>query len=105
MNVVSTFSSSSFLKKVFLGALFILVFISGMTYRRTNALSESTKSILHSYKVNLELEQLMSHIKDAETGRRGYIITNNLIFLEPYTNSRKNVDAEFKTLKILTNDI
>lgn len=104
MNIISTFSSSSFLKKVFLGALFILVFISGMTYRRINALSESTESILHSYKVNLVLEQLMSHIKDAETGRRGYIITNNPIFLEPYTNSRKKVDAEFKTLKILTNN-
>lgn len=104
MNITSIFSSSSFLKKVFLGALFVLVFISGMTYRRINALSESTESMLHSYKVNLELEQLMSHIKDAETGRRGYIITNNPIFLEPYTNSRKKTDAELETLKVLINE-
>jgi signal transduction histidine kinase len=102
MNIKTIFTSSFFLKRVFLGALLILIFISGITYRHSIALSESTDSVLHSYQVNLELEQVMSHMKDAETGRRGYIITNNPVFLEPFTNSRKKVYVEFETLRILT---
>ena len=101
MNPKTIFTSSFFLKRVFLGALLILILISAITYRHTISLSKSTDAVLHSYKVHLKLEQVMSHIKDAETGRRGYIITKNPIFLEPYINSRKKVDAEFKTLKIL----
>ncbi len=98
MNLKSVFTSSFFLKRVFLGALLILIFISGITYRHSNALSKSTDDVLHSYKVQLELEQLMSYMKDAENGRRGYIITNNPIFLEPFINSRKKVDNSFKKL-------
>ena len=104
MNFQNIFTSSFFLKKVFLGALFILILISGITYRHTNALSKSTDLVLHSYKVQLELEQLISYVKDAETGRRGYIITNNPIFLEPYNNSRKKVDVTLKTLEILIDE-
>ena len=64
-----------------------------------NALSKSTDAVLHSHQVQLELEQVMSHIKDAETGRRGFIITNNPAFLEPFINSKKKADGEIKTLK------
>ncbi|MEY4539679.1 MAG: hypothetical protein RLZZ306_1436 [Bacteroidota bacterium] len=99
MNIKSIFSSSFFLKRVFLGALLILIFISGITFRHTKALSDSTNAVLHSHRVHLELEQIMSYMKDAETGRRGYIITNNPVFLEPFTNSRKKMDDSFKTLE------
>ncbi len=102
MNLKTIFTSSFFLKRVFLGALLILILISGITFHHTIALSESTDSVLHSYKVQLELEQVMSYVKDAETGRRGYIITNNPIFLEPYNTSRNKVDESFRILKILT---
>ena len=100
MNLKSLFTASFFLKRVFLGALLILIFISGITFRHTSALSKSTDAVLHSYKVQLELEQLMSYMKDAENGRRGYIITNNPVFLEPFINSKKKVDDSFKKLKL-----
>ena len=102
MNIRTIFTSSFFLKKVFLSALFILIFISAITYRHTAALSESTNSVLHSYKVQLGLEKVMSYMKDAETGRRGFIITKNPIFLKPYNNSRKKVNVEYEILKSLS---
>lgn len=104
MNFQNIFTSSFFLKKVFLGALFILILISGITYRHTNTLSKSTDSVLHSYKVQLELEQLISYIKDAETGQRGYIITKDPAFLKPYNNSRHKVNQSYQVVKKLTTD-
>jgi signal transduction histidine kinase/CHASE3 domain sensor protein len=98
------FTSSAFLKKVFLGALFILICISAFTYRHTLALSDSTASVIHSKQVHLELEQLMSYIKDAETGQRGYMITLNPVFLQPYNGSREKVESSYRLLRALTSD-
>jgi signal transduction histidine kinase/CHASE3 domain sensor protein len=104
MNFQTLFTSSFFLKRVFLASLFILISISAVTYRHTIALSESTKSVIHSQQVHLELEQLMSYLKDAETGQRGYIISKNPIYLKPYNGSREKVEGSYKTLKLLTSD-
>jgi PAS domain S-box-containing protein len=106
MNFQSTFlfTSSAFLKKVFLGALFILIGISAITYRHTIALSESTESVVHSQKVHFELERLMSYLKDAETGQRGYILTHNPVYLKPYNGTREKVESSFALLRTLTSD-
>ena len=104
MNLQATFTYSFFLKKVFLSALFILIFISAITYRHTIALSESTKLVIHSQQVHLEIEQLISYLKDAETGQRGYIITRNPVYLDPFNGSREKINESFKALKILINN-
>jgi signal transduction histidine kinase len=59
---------------------------------------------MHTYEINIQLERLMSAIKDAETGQRGYIITRNGRFLTPYIYSRDKVNTSFITLKKLTAD-
>jgi signal transduction histidine kinase/CHASE3 domain sensor protein len=59
---------------------------------------------MHTYEINIQLERLMSAIKDAETGQRGYIITRNSRFLTPYLYSRDKVNTSFITLKKLTAD-
>lgn len=104
MNLKAVFTSSFFLKKIFLGALFVLIFISAITYRHTIVLSESTNAVLHSHQVRLELEQLISYLKDAETGDRGYLITHDPIFLQPYKGSVEKVKESYSKLKRLTSD-
>ncbi|BFM44275.1 hypothetical protein CFS9_29160 [Flavobacterium sp. CFS9] len=59
---------------------------------------------MHTYEINIQLERLMSAIKDAETGQRGYIITRNARFLTPYIYSRDKVNTSFINLKKLTKD-
>jgi len=104
MNNKTIFTATFFLKRIFLGALFILIFISGITYRHTMAVSKSTNAVLHSQKVRLEFEKLLSHVKDAETGQRGYILSHIPAFLKPYTDSREKVNNSFKILRDLTTD-
>ncbi len=58
--------------------------------------------VQHTYEVNVELEQILSYLKDAETGQRGFLITKDTVFLEPYYSSRENSNNSFARLKELT---
>ncbi len=90
------------LKFIFILALFMLLFISTISYKHKNSLSVSTNLLVHSYKIQIHLEQILSYLKDAENGQRGYIITHDTVFLYSYTTSREKVNQTFNELKTLT---
>lgn len=46
--------------------------------------SNQTRRIDHASEVILSLEKLLSSVKDAETGVRGYILAQNQTYLEPF---------------------
>jgi len=98
------FNSSNSLRVIFVIAVFILLFLSSIAYKHNQDLNESSKLVMHTYEINIQLERLMSAIKDAETGQRGYIITRNSRFLTPYIYSRDKVNTSFISLKKLTAD-
>ncbi len=104
MKWIPNFNSSNSLRVIFVIAVFILLFLSSISYKHNQDLNESSKLVMHTYEINIQLERLMSAIKDAETGQRGYIITRNARFLTPYIYSRDKVNTSFITLKKLTAD-
>lgn len=52
--------------------------------------------------VKLELETLFSEIKDAESSNRGYILTNNKVFLNQFNASLINIDKRLIRLQSFT---
>ncbi|MEL1252432.1 CHASE3 domain-containing protein [Flavobacterium sp. DGU38] len=102
MKWIPKFNSSNSLRVIFIIAIFILLFLSSIVYKHNRDLNESSKLVIHTYEINVELERLISAIKDAETGQRGYIITSNPKFLTPYLYSRDKVNRSFVHLKKLT---
>lgn len=94
--------SSLFYKILFVLSLSVLIFISSVTYKHIKTLNKSTNSVIHSYQISIELEQLISYLKDAETGIRGYVITRDSTFLAPYNGSREKINNSFIRLKRLT---
>ena len=80
----------------------MLFYISSVSYKHTKALNESSDLLVHSYKIQFQLERVLSMLKDAETGQRGYIITRNDIFLRPYKSAQDQIYESYKRLKILT---
>ena len=70
-----------FLKILFVISIAVIFFISGITYKHLTRLSDSSDEVNRAYEMTLQLEKLMSQIKDAETGNRGYIITKDSAFL------------------------
>ncbi len=101
MGKYSLFLHSSFLKTIFTISFFLLLFISSISYNHTKSLKILTELLVHSYKIQIQLEQLLSYVKDAETGQRGYIITNDSTFLDPYIRGREKVNKSFIVLKEL----
>ena len=85
-------------------SLFLLLVVYVVTLVANNKLKEKTRWVEHTYQVLLGLETMLSKIKDAETGVRGYAITGNNDFLEPYIHSEEMVDSIYNGLHILSRD-
>src|SRR5271163_4744803 len=58
----------------------------------------------HSRRVVQELRNTESLVKDAETGQRGYLYTQKLDYLAPYTLATTQIDAHLENLKALVGD-
>jgi signal transduction histidine kinase len=65
-------------------------------------IEEASGAREHTYDVISRANQLLSALKDAETGQRGYLITGDEAFLEPYLAVRDSVVDDLKELRRLT---
>ncbi|RAJ18027.1 sensor histidine kinase [Olleya aquimaris] len=88
---------------LYISAFFILL-LGALSYRSVSDLTKSGELVTHTYRINVELEQILSYLKDAETGHRGFLVTKDSVFLEPYLNSRERINNNFAELKSLTSD-
>ena len=94
-------------KRIIIGystSLILLLVTYVVTMISNNQLKERTENVEHTFKLISSLEVLLSKIKDAETGVRGYALTRDITFLEPYQNSNEICDSIYKTIDILTKD-
>lgn len=102
MKYIQLHKSPVFLKIIFVISVAIIFFIGGITFKHITILKKSSAWVSNSHEVNAELERLISYIKDAETGQRGYILSNDKNFLEPYYNSKVLVRKSYKRVSKLT---
>ena len=84
--------------------LVILAGVVGITYFTLALLVDTSERVSHTYEILTELESLMSLVKDAETGQRGYLLTDNKDYLEPYTLATGSWKPVFDKLQRLTED-
>jgi signal transduction histidine kinase/CHASE3 domain sensor protein len=104
MNRLFTAFSANAQMFIFVASVIALVLISSITYRHTVALTTSTELVTKTHQIHTKLEQLISFLKDAETGSRGFILTKDSVFLEPFQQSLIEVETDFNELKGLTID-
>lgn len=62
------------------------------------------KWVSHSHEVQTELEATASAFQDATIGERGYVITGQDVFLEPYKTALSEIDQRLANLRRLTAD-
>lgn len=102
MKYIQLHKSPVFLKIIFVISVAIIFFIGGITFKHITVLKKSSAYVSNSYEVNIELERLMSYIKDAETGQRGYLLSNEKSFLVPYHNSGALIKKSYERVSKLT---
>ena len=85
-------------------SLLFLVCISVASFISIQNLFKSSDLVDHSKLVVKSLESALSIMKDAETGQRGYLLTNNQVFLEPYKGSYQRAIKTIDEFQRLTRD-
>src|SRR5476651_1528378 len=85
-------------------ALAALLIIGVVSYRSTTALIETAAMVDHTHLVLQNLEQLLSTMKDAESGQRGFLVTGEERYLDPYNAALGESDQTLKSVRSLTQD-
>ncbi|MEG4055944.1 MULTISPECIES: CHASE3 domain-containing protein [unclassified Microcoleus] len=82
----------------------LLIFNAATSYRNTLKLIENERWVSHTHQVLTELEATLSTLKDAETGQRGYLLTGEERYLEPYDSAIARINQQVVGLQQLTAD-
>lgn len=94
-------------KKIFGGfglAVALLVMMVFFAYQNIRQLIENNRWVAHTHEVLTELGDTLSMMKDIETGVRGYLITEDERYLEPYGEASTRVRAQLERVRSLTAD-
>lgn len=82
----------------------LLIGIGTISYLSINQLVTTASLVTHTHKVLEDIANFSGSLQEAETGFRGYAITGNQAFLEPYQASRDEYPKLMKELRDLTAD-
>lgn len=99
------FGNWTFAKKLALGyglAAVTLAIIAIVSYRTASGFIESDQLVVSSVDVRSESRKLLAELQDAETGQRGYLLTGEDAYLEPYRTAIGLIPSGVSTLQSLT---
>lgn len=88
----------------FVVSMFLLIVTSIASYISIKNLLDSADRVNHTNLVIQELESILSTLADAETGQRGFLLTGESEFLEPYNSAYSKVMALVTNVQLLTRD-
>ena len=104
MNAFSNWTVGKRLAAGFGLSAMTLALIAGIAYYNANRLIENDSWVKHSHQVRIEFSSLLSLMKDAETGQRGYVITGEESYLAPYQAAVASIGAALEEVRKLTSD-
>lgn len=93
---------STLMAGAFFLALALLVFDGVISYLNTQQLIEQSELATHSRQVLASLEALRRNLTDAESAHRGFILSGEERFLDPYNSAAQEIPSELATLRNLT---
>lgn len=102
MNRNWTFGSRLAFGFTLAGAVLVLVSLAG--YRSTRKLIDNDRWVNHSQQVRRQLAWLLARVVDAETGERGFVITGDEAYLDPYRAAAGDIEKTYDELRRLTQD-
>ena len=85
-------------------SLLILLGSSVASFLSIQNLLNSSYWVNHTYEVISNLNDVVAPIREAETSQRGYLITNEPVFLEPFHGSFEESITALEHVKTLTTD-
>jgi len=88
----------------FIACTIVLAAVAVFSFRNSEKFIDTNQWVNHTYEVMGEFDQVLVATVDAETGVRGYVISGNEIFLEPYNTALQNIATHLDKVKKLSSD-
>ena len=85
-------------------AVVFFVATGAIAYLNFQTLKTDSSLLVHSEEALTALEDVLSTVKDAETGQRGYLLTGNESYLSPYNAAIEEIGPRLEALRRLTSD-
>jgi len=85
-------------------AVLLVLVIAILSYRAWVVFGSKSDQLAVSQEVTTETNALLSALKDAETGQRGYLLTGRDEYLQPYRQALVDVPAALRRLTAATAD-
>ena len=88
-----------------LALIAVFFIISGsVSYLNIRTLNRDAAAVTHTHEVLLGLNQILSSMKDAETGQRGYVLTGEESYLDPYSAALTSIEEQVLKVEQATAD-
>ncbi len=104
VTILKTTKTERFIRNVYIIAFILLFAAYLITLYAKKQLERQVARVELTNNIIKNLDNLLLKIVDGETGLRGYVITKNPEFLDPYTGSIKMADSIYNVVARLTND-
>ena len=85
-------------------SIVLLVIIGFYAYNKTQDYKKASDWVNHTQQVIREAQKILLLVEDIETSQRGYVITGNAKYLEPYEKSNITIKAVCRRINELTQD-
>src|SRR6266496_595517 len=88
----------------FVLALAIWLTIGSMLYRNTSGPPVPARWLSQTYDALARIQELLLRLTDAETARRGFVMSGRDRYLDHYSNAVERANTVFSQLRALTGD-
>src|ERR1017187_3162253 len=85
--------------RAFLFAITALALILGLAYWDWRQFENAAEGVQETQQSLLRIEHILSTMKDAETGQRGFLIAGEDNFLEPYNTASTEIAGELASIR------
>lgn len=82
----------------------VLAGLIGTVVYSVSNMEQTTQRAEHTFTVISEAEDLVKHFLNIESGQRGYVISGEEAFQQPYIDGKEGVERNLKSLRELTAD-
>ena len=87
-----------------LGVALVILLVGVASLYALRQSANAAAAVQHSELVRVQLERALTTILNAETGQRGYLLTQDTTYLRPYRSARTEAEHEIAALRELTAD-
>ncbi len=88
----------------FFVAVIAVAAVALFSYQSSVTRQRASMAASHAMQVIGQVQVLLSSVKDAETGQRGYLLTGSEEYVAPFSNARSAIPGQFRALNDLVVD-